>query len=298
MTSQHGTISSQQAFIQERRYLKGGSPKTVSWYQQSFKAFEGALPQPVGCDPATCKESIMIRIAELRDRGVSAISVNTYLCCVNAYFRWLYTERGEPLVRIPKLRMESKVLTTFSPQDIARLASYKPAGRSKRRLQTMVLTALDTGLRIGELLRLRRSDVDLDNLILRAMGKGSKERLVPMSIELRRVLYRWLQMLRDVQASALVFSTARGNGLGQRNVLPDLKLLCRESGIRGEVRASFHTFRHTFAVNYLRKGGNVLYLQRILGHSTLEMTNRYLRSLGIEDLKAVHNGLSILSANR
>jgi len=53
--------------------------------------------------------------------------------------------------------------------------------------------------------------------------------------------------------------------------------------------------RHTFAVNYLRAGGNVFYLQRILGHSTLEMTNWYVQSLGIEDLQAVHNRLSLLA---
>ena len=106
------------------------------------------------------------------------------------------------------------MLQTFTSGDIGRLVSYKPAGRAKRRLQVMVLVALNTGLRVGEILRLRRSDIDLDNLVLRVMGKGSKERLVPMSIELRRVLYRWLQRQQDVQASALVFSTARGNGLG------------------------------------------------------------------------------------
>ncbi|MCX6621198.1 MAG: tyrosine-type recombinase/integrase, partial [Acidobacteria bacterium] len=59
------------------------------------------------------------------------------------------------------------------------------------------------------------------------------------------------------------------------------------------VRTSFHTLRYTFAVNYLRAGGNVFYLQRILGHSTLEMTNRYVRSPGIEELQAAHNGLSL-----
>ena len=58
---------------------------------------------------------------------------------------------------------------------------------------------------------------------------------------------------------------------------------------------SFHTLRHNFAVNYLRAGGNVFCLQRILGHSTLEMTDRYVRNLGIEDLQAVHNKLSLLT---
>lgn len=91
-----------------------------------------------------------------------------------------------------------------------------------------------------------------------------------------------------------MFCTSRGIGPSQRNLSRDFKMLCLRLHITG-VRTSFHTLRHTFPVNYLRAGGNVLYLQRILGHASLEMTNRYCRSLGIEDLKAVHNGLSVLS---
>ena len=91
-----------------------------------------------------------------------------------------------------------------------------------------------------------------------------------------------------------MFSTTRGAALGQRNLLRDFKDVRRTLHIDG-VRTSFHTLRHTFAVNYLRAGGNVFYLQRILGHSTLEMTNRYVRSLGISDLQAVHDRLSLLT---
>ncbi len=70
--------------------------------------------------------------------------------------------------------------------------------------------------------------------------------------------------------------------------------MCDRLGITG-VRCSFHTLRHSMAVNYLRAGGNLYYLQRILGHSSITTTERYLRSLGIEDLKKVHDGLSLLS---
>ena len=74
----------------------------------------------------------------------------------------------------------------------------------------------------------------------------------------------------------------------------DLGVVTRRLRIKG-VKGGYHVLRHTFAVNYLRAGGNVFYLQRILGHSTLEMTNCYVQSLGIEDLQAVHNKLSLLA---
>jgi integrase/recombinase XerD len=156
----------------------------------------------------------------------------------------------------------------------------------------MAVTALDTGLRLQELLNLSRQDIDLENLVLRVKGKGNKHRLVPVSIELCKVLYRHLAKNEFPNA----FATVRGTVITSRNADRDFKVMCRKIGLLDSgVRCSFHTCRHSFAVNYLRKGGNLYYLQRILGHSCITTTERYLRSLGIEDLQKVHDGLSLLS---
>jgi site-specific recombinase XerD len=90
-----------------------------------------------------------------------------------------------------------------------------------------------------------------------------------------------------------VFCTQRGHMLGYRNMLRGFKLLAERLGING-VRVSFHTLKHTFAVNYVRHGGNVLYLQRALGHTDLSMTKRYV-NLQTEDLKKMHLQTSQLS---
>lgn len=73
-----------------------------------------------------------------------------------------------------------------------------------------------------------------------------------------------------------------------------MKLMCKRLGMAA-VRCSPHTFRHTFAVNYLRAGGNLFYLSRILGHSSVTITEKNLQSLGVEDLTAVHDKLSLLA---
>ncbi len=268
-------------FIRERRYLKGVSEKTVDWYRHSFRAFEGAIYD---------KGAIVGRIEELREGGVSTVSINTYLRCINAYLRWLHTDHNETLLRIPRLKEEQKLLITFTPAQVGKILSGKPAGRNETRARMAALTALDTGMRIQELLNLRRQDVDFENLLLRVFGKGKKHRLVPMSLELRKLLFRHLSQHQFER----VFCTARGTSPSQRNLSRDFKDFCERLGVTG-VRVSFHTLRHTFAVEYLKAGGNVFYLQRILGHTSLEMTNRYVRSLGIDDLKAVHSGLSLLS---
>jgi integrase/recombinase XerD len=269
-------------FIQERTYFKNVSPRTVEWYRQGFRAFEGAIES---------KSTIGERIIRLRDARISAVTVNSYLRVVNAYHRWCYTEgHSKELIRFPKLKEEQKVLETLSQDHIRRVIGFRPKGWYQQRIHTLSCLLLDTGLRIAEALALRREDVDLDNLLVRVHGKGGKQRLVPISLEMRKLLWRWLREI----PTEMVFSSRRGTRLTQRNIFRTFKNYGSNLHITG-VRFSFHTLRHTFAVNYIRNGGDVFRLQRILGHSTLEMTRRYV-NLQTSDLQAVHSKLSLLSA--
>src|SRR5215831_8754567 len=169
-----------QDFIRERQYLKAVSPKTLIWYGCSFKAFENALES---------KESVQRRIVELRQRNVSPITINSYLRCINAYFMWLHREHGREIVVIPKLKEEQKILATFPDAAVKRMVLHKPTNAGEHRLHAVVCLLLDTGLRITEALTLTKEDVDLDNLALKVYGKGGKHRLVPISLELRKVLW-------------------------------------------------------------------------------------------------------------
>jgi integrase/recombinase XerD len=270
-------------FIQERRYLKSVTPKTESWYRQAFHAFDGAL---------TNKASIGGRNTELRKRGVSATSVNTWLRVLNAYSRWSHTEGlVTELIHVPRLEEEQKVLATLRPEQIQKLVRFKPEERGQYRIHTLAILLIDSGMRIDEALSLRREDVDLDNLLLKIHGKGQRERIVPISTECRKVLWKFIGKTSGAQ-SALVFCTRDGRKLLQRNTLREFHALGAKLQIAG-VRFSFHTMRHTFAVNYIRNGGDVFRLQRILGHASLEMTRRYV-NLQTSDLSAVHERLSVL----
>ena len=113
--------------------------------------------------------------------------------------------------------------------------------------------------------------------------------MVPFSFELRKALFRFI---RDAgrKLDSLLFANRTETRLGRRNVLRDVKLLCKRMGFNPPAR-TLHAFRHTFAVHYLRKGGSVFHLQKVLGHSTLEMTRRYA-NLMTEDLQAAHERIS------
>jgi site-specific recombinase XerD len=157
----------------------------------------------------------------------------------------------------------------------------------------LILFLLDTGCRISEALTLRVRDLDMDNMLVTLDGKGRKQRVVPFSFELRKALFRFL---RDFgrKVDALLFATRTETLIGRRNVLRAVKNLCKQLGFNPPSR-TLHAFRHSFAVNYLRRGGSVFHLQKVLGHSTLEMTRRYA-NLMTEDLQAVHERVSLLSA--
>lgn len=181
-------------FIEDRKFLKNVTTATLSWYEDAFKHFEGCSTQ----------DDYQARIVALRTRGVRAISVNSWLTAINAYLHW--SAAG---FKLSKLKTESKILATFTADQVSRLLAYKPKSKTMRRAQALAGQLLDTGLRIAEALALRRSDVDLDNCLVTTMGKGRKERKIPISQEGRRRLYLWLRS----QDGPYVFGTRLGSPL-------------------------------------------------------------------------------------
>lgn len=121
------------------------------------------------------------------------------------------------------------------------------------------------------------------------MGKGAKERVVRMGKTTQKALLRYLLMRTDTHPCLWV--TEERRPLEARGVQMAIKRLCHRANIT-DARLGPHTFRHTAAINYLRNGGDVFTLQVMLGHSTLQMTRRYVSVLGIDDLVRVHTKAS------
>jgi integrase/recombinase XerD len=184
------------------------------------------------------------------------------------------------------------VLPTFTEQQIRLLVAWKPKGKYQRRLNLLVLFLLDTGCRITEALSLRVREVDFENLLVILNGKGRKQRVVPFSFELRKAMFRYCKDF-DRKPDSLLFANRNQTMLGRRNVLRDVKSLCKKLGFTPPGR-TLHATRHTFAIWYLRRGGNVFALQRVMGHSDLETTRKYV-NMTTADLQAVHERVSLLS---
>jgi integrase/recombinase XerD len=280
-----------QQFIREKQYLHNVSPRTVDGYHWAWKALEPAL---AGRSCVT-KPELLQRVEELRARGLGAVTINTYLRRVNAFCHWLFNEgRAQTHLQIPRLKEEQHVLATFTPDQVAKLVAFRATTLTERRVHILACLILDTGLRISEALSLKRlTDIDPDQAVITVRhGKGGKSRIVPISHQMRRLLFKFTQKDQPQYGGLLFFADA-GGSLEQRNALRDFKQMCDKLGITG-VRCSFHTLRHSFALAYVKHGGDVFRLQRILGHSKLEMSRRYV-NLSLSDLQEVHQRFSLLA---
>lgn len=265
-------------FIRERLYLHNVSPATVQWYTHAFKWLPNETPSD---------DELKNTVVRMREKGLRATGCNSAIRAINAYLKW-----SGSLLKIPQMKEPQNILPTFTTAQVSRLVTWKARRAHHRRLHLIVLFLLDTGCRISEALNLRVRDVDLDNLLVTLDGKGRKQRMVPISFELRRGLFRYINEYKR-KPDYLLFATTQETHLDRRNVLRNVKGLCKKLGFDPPAR-TVHAFRHTFAVNYLRRGGSVFHLQKVLGHSTLEMTRRYA-NLMTEDLSALHERVSLLA---
>lgn len=278
-----------QQFLTQRRYLKNVTPSTIEWYETAFKALQRSL----GADPPLTKASLQQFVVSLRQRDVKPISCNTYIKALNTFCLWLHEEGHlSERVALSPLKFEKRLIETLTDEQMKTLLSVKPHRFDQWRLHAIVCLLLDAGLRIEEALTLRVSDLDLDNLLVTVFGKGRKERRVPFSFELRKVMFRY-EKVRTKQCARceLVFPSREGTHWDQRNSLRGLHLLQERLALK---TFGWHRLRHTFATNYLRQGGDIVRLSMVLGHTQITTTQRYLHLL-TEDLSASHQKVSILN---
>ena len=263
-------------FIKDRKYLLNVSDHTVSWYRHALYKW---LPSDSPSD-AELKSTVI----RMREAGLKPTGCNAAIRAINAYLKWA----GSGL-KVPKLKEPQTVMPTFTEAQVTLLLKHRATSFYGRRLHLLVLLLLDCGCRISEALNIRVEDLNADDLLLTLHGKGRKDRIVPISLEFRKAVFRYI---RDYSPKGWLLASKGGDRLGRCVMLRNVKDLCRDLGFEPPPR-TLHAFRHTWAVNYVRQGGSVFHLQQALGHSTLEMSRRY-SCLNTADLSAMQETTSIL----
>jgi integrase/recombinase XerD len=239
------------------------------------------------------------RFARPQDTKLSGHTVNTYMRSLRAFWSWLEAEGiidRNPFSQLKIPKAPKKVIPTFTDEQlkalIAQANTLSPAGF---RNYTIMLFLIDSLMRISELIGSQMKDLNLEGRCLKVWGKGSKERIVPFGRITQKALWRYIKFYRPeplIPRQDMVFLTTDGRQLTKNRVETILKTYGDRAGLKG-VRVSPHTFRHTGAVSFLRNGGDLFSLQRIMGHPSLEVLRGYL-NLSQNDLNRVHERASPL----
>jgi len=302
------------------------SPKTILDYTCTFRKLQTYLDNPP-LDDIT-PDDIRRFLTNLRANPVTPTSgvaprphrrlskktlLNVYIG-LSALWTWAVNEgfATTHIIRtIAPPKPEQPAIEPFSREDVEalldaceRTVSYTRPGKNEcsnarptaDRDRAIILLLLDTGIRAAELaadprrgtLGLRIQDLDQRNLHIKVYGKGDKERIIPISPTTSKAIWRYLVSRPDIDPTDPLFISTRGGPFTTSGLLQLIRSLGKRAGIP---HAYPHRFRHTFAINFLRNGGNVLELQRLLGHSTLQMVNRYV-AIAQVDLENAHRRAS------
>ena len=219
--------------------------------------------------------------ATIHEFGVSATSQARILCGVRSFFRFLVLDgvlADDPAELLESPAVGEHLPEVLTTEEVDRMeASIDLSKWEGQRNRAIIEVLFSCGLRVSELVNLRFSDVSLNDKFLRIVGKGSKERLVPISDAALREIQLWLfdRNLMKVKPGEqeYVFLNRRGAHLTRTMILIMIKRTAEEAGITKTV--SPHTLRHSFATALLNGGANLRAIQEMLGHENIKTTQIY-----------------------
>lgn len=225
-------------------------------------------------------------------------TIATYYRVLRALVNWCVEEgllEDSPLRNVRQSRVPVEQVQPFEPNQVQALVDGARRGRAPERDVAVIFLLVDSGMRVSELCGLLIGHVDRGTGELTVLGKGNKRRRVYMGATARRALWRYLETdRRGARPEEPLFISVGGHETGgpmtPSGVRQILKKAGAKAGIKG-VRISPHTLRHTFAVSFLRSGGNLFELQQLLGHTDLSVSRRYV-ALAETDLAQAHRAAS------
>lgn len=266
------------------------APKTMEWYEEALR---GRFLKKVNIEPQEfIKMDLEYLIENMKKDGLKITSVNTYLRSIRAFFGYLREEEGlDNLPKVKLLKEDREPIKAFKEEDVRKLIE-KPKKKNLKNfadLRDYVLISflLGSGVRLKTFINIKICDIDFENreIYLRKM-KGREQIRIPLSFTLAKTLIEYLQ-IRGSEPEDFLFCNVYGDQMKEKNVQARVRLYCKKrlgTEKMKEYRCSPHTFRHTFAILYMRNGGDLLTLQKLLGHKSITITTRYVNLLP-EDVK-------------
>ena len=257
--------------------IRGNSDKTILYYKRClgfFSAYNDLKSRSIGSiSVSDCKSYLLY----LNTKKVTTTTIQTYIRALRVFLTWCYSENYIDVdisakFRLPKAKR--KTIDVLTDEEIKRLFACLN-GRDFYSIRNYCIVALmlDSGLRLNEVVTLETDKVHIVEGYVIVNGKGNKERIVPLGLNSKKSLLRYMSIVPKSELKTPLFVKDTLTPLQQSTV----KQLFRRLKVKSSIpRLRPHLLRHSFATRYLENGGDIYSLQLILGHTSLEMVKKYI----------------------
>jgi integrase/recombinase XerD len=281
------------AFLSYLRVEKGVSMNTHDAYRRDVEKFQEFAAKKGLTLERTTRDTIVDFLRSLYDRKLDSRSVARHLVTLRQFFRFALIEgyvKEDPTETVESPRFRMGLPMFLSIEEVDRLlAAPDPDTIIGLRDKAMIEVMYSAGLRVSELCGLRLSDIHFDSGYLRCIGKGNKERLVPIGRRATEIVQRYLRDSRPKLArehsSELLFLNRHGGACSRHGFWKTVSDCGRKAGLRKKLKP--HMLRHSFATHLLDRGADLRAVQMMLGHTDIATTQIYTHVVE-ERLKQVY----------
>lgn len=255
---------------------RGLSKNTVSAYERDLTFFANFLAE-TGADEFSLlkRNHINLYIKNLKDKGYQPSSITRKIASIRGFFKWLFSGgilEHNPALSVEQPKLSKKLPKVLSVQEIEKLFEVEFSKRERAMFEMLYAS----GLRVSELSDITINNIDLNTGLIRCIGKGSKERLVPIGKKAQKAISEYLKLRETIvkkhsSDTKFVFLTDKAKKITRQDVYNFIKKLGSEIGRK----ISPHTIRHSFATHLLENGADLRVVQELLGHSDVSTTQLY-----------------------
>lgn len=271
------------------------SNNTIAAYRRDLAKYVSCLEESgINSLSQSTRKDISDFMFRLKDNGLNASSIARNLAAIKVFYRFLVRERilkTDPSGLLDSPRLWKRIPDALSFQEVEDLLKGPSLRQTQGVRDRAILEVMyATGMRVSEAVNLKLTDVNLDAGFARCIGKGSKERIVPLGKQAIAALRRYLEearpkLLKKSQAETILFLSRLGKRVSRQSFWKIIKAYARKARIKKNIRP--HTLRHSFATHLLEGGADLRSVQEMLGHADISTTQIYTH-IDKNRLKLIH----------
>lgn len=283
-----------EAFLNYLSVERGLAKNTIISYQKDLNSYiDFLMTKHIDVLSKTTKNDITNFMLYLKDKGLNTNSIARRLTAIKVFYRFLTRERilkTDPTSLIDSPKLWKKIPTTLTYNELNLLLN-QPNIRDKQGIRDKAIleTLYATGMRVSEAVNLKVNNLNLDIGFLRCIGKGNKERIIPIGAKAINSINRYLKISRPHllknKESEFLFLNRFGKKISRQSLWKIIKKYARACGVKKPIRP--HILRHSFATHLLERGADLRSVQEMLGHTNISTTQVYTH-INKDRLKTIH----------